>query len=103
MPTAINVTPKSWTDIKILYDDGKYSVIWGRRDNYKTKELGVRWNGSNDAPKGYPNQGKYSLWYSEPKFLFKPILDKLLTMTNNIDYVKNIKKALLECEEQGTC
>ena len=30
MPAAIDVIPKDWTEISVLYEDGMYSVIWGR-------------------------------------------------------------------------
>lgn len=108
MPVAIDVTPKDWTEISVLYDDGMYSVIWGRFRLNRIKSLGVRWNGA-EGEKGYPSFGKYPLWYREPEFLIMPILRGLLekhqgaTPTpQTATYIKRAETALREAESQGT-
>lgn len=75
--TTVPVRPKKWTNIIDLYDDGKYSAIWGNYDGGKKRCLGVRWNGEKDKC-GYPSQGGNPLWFVEPAFLTKDILFTLL-------------------------
>lgn len=90
---AINVTPEKWRDIKIIYDDGEYSVIWGK---YEGKDaLGARWNGEDNAAVGYPNQGGNPTWYVEPDFISIAILQKLFSM-----YVA-AKKSELNLEDKN--
>ena len=95
MPEAINVRPARWTDIKILWDDGDYSAIWGKFDG--EERLGVRWNGYDDNI-GYPSQGGNALWYAEPDLLTTPILRELLikSVQNGCpeEYINNINTAL---------
>ena len=48
---ANEVRPQKWLldvnyPIRVLYDDGDYSAIWGKYENIKA--LGVRWNGGTD-------------------------------------------------------
>ena len=102
MPGVDSVKPKMWEDIIPLFDDGDYSAIWGCREKSDTRSLGVRWNGSGEYP-GYPNQGKNSVWYSEPKFLQQSILSKLLELVKlnpserQAEFKNNILIALSEC------
>ena len=58
-----------------LYDDGKYSVIWGTYDG--DRHLATRWNGED---LGYPHQGSYPVWYIEPGFMTETILLKILSL-----------------------
>jgi len=75
MPEAIEVRPKDWTEITVLYDDGVYSVIWGRFRRRPFKDMGVRYNfGDNPHGLGYPSLGQNPLWYVEPPFLVESIL-----------------------------
>ncbi len=75
MPSAIQVQPKDWSEITVLYDDGYYSVIWGRFRRRPFKNMGVRYNeGDKPGGIGYPSLGKYPLWYVEPPIMVEPIL-----------------------------
>ena len=72
---AEEVRPQKWLwdenySIRVLYDDGDYSVIWGKYENVRA--LGVRWNGGTDV--GYPGQGGHPTWYVEPDFIAIAIL-----------------------------
>jgi len=97
---AKKVKPQKWIEddkypIKVLYDDGEYSVIWGKYEN--TIALGSRWNGRNNA--GYPKQGKYPTWYVEPDFIAISILQRLLTLSvdkNDTTYLDNLLFAINE-------
>ncbi len=80
MPSAIDVTPGKWSNIRILFDNGWYSVIAGEyEDEYA---LGERWNGDDGRP-GFPNQGGHPIWHVIPDFLRVPVLrglrDELLS------------------------
>lgn len=105
MPSVDEVRPKIWNEKTIidLYDDGEYSAIWGDREDEGKRSLGVRWNGSDEYP-GYPNQGKNPVWYSEPRFLEKPLLHALLdkvlsnkSLPRREEFIENILSALEEC------
>lgn len=74
MPEAEEVKPKKWDDIRVLFDDGVYSACWGKYDGAKHYSLGVRWN------EGYPSQGGNPLWYVEPEFTTKGILESIVGM-----------------------
>lgn len=104
MPNAITVTPRLWSDITVLYDDGQYSAIWGTftgADGSNSRPcLGVRWNGRNGHV-GYPNQGRNPLWYVEPDFMtpvvLRTLLDRLkakLQSAQNSQYVAAIEQVL---------
>jgi hypothetical protein len=75
----------------VLFDDGDYSVIWGKYKNIPS--LGTRWNYS------FPSQGGNPTWFIEPDFVASAILQRLLT--NAIDsgdytYYDNIVFAMSE-------
>ncbi len=77
---AEEVKPEKWDKIEVLFDNGWYSVIVGTYSNAPgvvSRDIGERWNGDEDGP-GYPNQGKYPLWYCRPLFLEIPTLHGLL-------------------------
>ncbi|MDD2803956.1 MAG: hypothetical protein PHV33_00245 [Elusimicrobiales bacterium] len=98
--TTTPVRPKKWTNIIDLYDDGKYSAIWGNYDGDKKRCLGVRWNGDKDKC-GYPSQGGNPLWYVEPDFLTKDILFSLLykaIQNKTAAQQKNVLTALSEID-----
>jgi hypothetical protein len=76
---ADEVAPERWSNIRILFDDGVYSVIAGvyrSEDGSKRERLGERWNGK--GPLGFPSQGGNPIWYAAPPFLEVPILHGLL-------------------------
>lgn len=97
---AKEVNPEKWLrdknyPIRVLYDDGTYSVIWGKYEN--NKSLGVRWSGANGV--GYPSQGGHPTWYVEPDFIAVAILQRLLTLAidkNEKEFLNNIIFALSE-------
>ncbi len=77
MPSALDVRPAKWDSIRVLFDNGEYSVISGLYDGGPGRVLGERWNGIGDAP-GFPSQGANSTWYVVPDFLTAPLLHGLL-------------------------
>jgi hypothetical protein len=103
---ANEVNPAKWLEdkdypIRILFDNGDYSVIWGKYE--KNMALGVRWNGDSNI--GYPRQGEYPTWYVEPDFIAFSILQTLFTLavndTDNL-YLENIKFAINELTDKMT-
>lgn len=73
------VNPQKWSDKKVLFDDGEFSVIYGKYEN-GNPVLGVRWNGEDDEV-GHPRQGKYPTWLVFPESfslsLVRDIIEKL--------------------------
>ena len=106
---AAKVNPGAWSDAVILYDNGWYSVVWGRFRGQSHKDLGVRWNGAPDEI-GYPNARGYPQWYVEPTILHEGILwglqKDLLTAEENPANrlcLSNIELAMRESRaQQGT-
>jgi hypothetical protein len=81
---SILVRPQKWTlnpnyDIRILFDDDSYTVIWGEFDGIK--HLGARWNGGDTI--GFPSQGGNPTWHVEPDIIAHIVLNGLLEMSNN--------------------
>lgn len=104
---AKDVKPGKWDNapIRVLFDDGEYSVIWGEYDG--TLALGVRWNNGEDGVIGYPKSAfGHPAWYVEPDFIAITIIQRILSMAidkiekpeyYNID---NIMIALKELTEK---
>jgi len=88
----------AWTGItqyEFLYDDGEYSVIWGKYEN--TPALGVRWNDGTEV--GYPRQGAHPTWYVEPDFLAISILQRLQIICiqeNDLDRLEDVNFSIQE-------
>jgi hypothetical protein len=101
---ADEVSPQKWLwdenyPIRVLYDDGDYSIIWGKYEN--TKALGVRWNGGTDI--GYPGQGAHPTWYVEPDFIAITIIQRILTIAienGDTEHLQNIHFALQELTDK---
>ncbi len=99
------VNPEKWLHdpnypIRILYDDGEYSVIWGKYEG--TPALGARWNGPG-VERGHPGQGSYPTWFVEPDFLAGPILKEILYLTVNSSdrsRLSDIEFAIQELEQK---
>lgn len=104
---ADEVTPQKWRQdenyrIRILYDDGEYSVIWGKYE--ETRALGVRWNGGTTEI-GYPGQGAHPTWYVEPDFIAISILQRILTLAidnNDREHIDDIHFAIRELTNKMT-
>jgi hypothetical protein len=108
MPAAVDVTPGRWSEMSVLFDNGWYSVTWGRFDGQNHKDLGVRWNGQGNNDKGFPNSRGYPQWYVEPPFLHEGVLLSLKAELQKMDpnsqtarYLKNVDIALYEARQQA--
>lgn len=91
MPKAIHVTPKKWSNIKILFDDGIYSVIFGKFENTPDK-MGKRWNDN------YPRQGSSATWYVEYDKFVPSTIQALIQ-----DYEANQSRTPLEDQYLNNC
>lgn len=100
MPTAEMVVPGAWSDIIILYDDGEYSLIWGRFDKRKRRDLAARWNGK-EGTIGYPSTRGYPQWYVEPPFLVEGILKALRSKLHEDSNYPGHKNKHLHAIEQA--
>lgn len=97
---AKDVLPEKWRQdpsypVKVIYDDGDYSLNWGKFDGEKA--LGARWNGSVNS--GFPSQGSHPTWYVEPDFIAIAILNHLHVIalnTQDNEYLDNIRFAINE-------
>lgn len=100
MPRAIDVSPKKWQNIRVLFDDGIYSVCWGIYDGTPCT-MGKRWNDN------YPRQGSSSTWYIEYDYFVKQTLNTLITdyesrkplSLDEEQYLINCRIALRDLEE----
>jgi hypothetical protein len=80
MLAADDVTPQKWSEIRVLFDNGEYSVISGvyeREERGDRRSLGERWNGAGED-QGFPKVLGHPMWYVAPQFLEIPILHGLL-------------------------
>jgi hypothetical protein len=77
MPSAESVRPEKFRNIKVLFDDGSYSVISGLYDGGKHTVLGERWNGERGGL-GFPNVAGNPVWHVVPDFLAVAVLEALL-------------------------
>lgn len=87
MPNAMEVQPRDWSQIAVLFDDGEYSVISGLYGG--DPHLGERWNGTGDSPLGFPNVAGHPVWHVVPRFLEIPILHGLLD-----ELAKNLRRQI---------
>jgi hypothetical protein len=93
MPSGARVRPKKWRDIRVLFDDGDYSVISGTYEDYKEgigRSLGERWNGGQRRqPLGFPNIAGHPVWHVVPDFLEIPVLQGLLARVLESPHLEN--------------
>lgn len=90
---AIDVTPKKWTNIIVLYDDDKYSVCWGTYEGSLQRRIGVRWNNN------YPRQGAHPTWYVEYDLFHLPYIEMLINIYKSKSSLSPIETSYLSnCE-----
>ena len=75
MPRASEVRPGKWTNLRVLFDNGVYSVVSGAYEG--NPAVGERWNGEGGGL-GFPNQAGNPVWHVVPDFLITPVLHGLL-------------------------
>lgn len=75
MPDPIDVNPHNFQVHQIIYNDGDFSIAWGRWED-GNMHLAMRWNGDGDA--GYPKTFGNPVWFLIPGNLSIPILRGVL-------------------------
>lgn len=88
MPQAKDVKPAKWNSIKVLFDNGWYSIISGLYEGSEC--LGERWNGGNDEI-GFPSTRGHAQWHVVPEFLWISVLQGSLLEIERKPY-KNSKE-----------
>ncbi len=107
MPKAADVKPKKWSQLVVIFDNGRYSVVSGNYNGEYNGEplcLGERWNGRN-GKLGFPSQGEYPTYHVVPEFLRLPILigvyQELKRERDIPNWGEYLKAVLAELEKQG--
>ena len=60
-----NVKPNKFHVHTVIYNNGEFSVAYGKWENSEVR-LAMRWNGQSDDEIGYPSQGGNPLWFQLP-------------------------------------
>lgn len=60
-----NVKPYKFHVHTVIYNNGDFSVAYGKWENSEVR-LAMRWNGQSDDEIGYPSQGGNPLWFQLP-------------------------------------
>jgi hypothetical protein len=53
---------------EIIHSDGEGSWVIASLTYDEKSQLGIRWNGTNDRPLGYPSVRNYPVWFIVPEF-----------------------------------
>jgi hypothetical protein len=48
---------------EIIYNDGEFSIAYGRWQNQPGRHLGMRWNGDTEDDAGYPKVFGNPMWF----------------------------------------
>lgn len=86
-----NVNPRNFTLEEVVYDNGEFSIAYGRFEN-SVSRLAMRWNGG-DNEAGYPKTFGNPMWFIVHDDLKQVILKSLI----GVDSSK--KNALLKILE----
>jgi hypothetical protein len=81
-PTVMSpnqVNPAKFPNPLVIYNDDEeeFSIAWGSYEG-GSKRLGMRWNGGRNET-GYPNRGKYPVWFMLPDDLSILVIKGLLS------------------------
>lgn len=71
-----DVSPKNFTPSNILFDNGSFSIAYGKWEN-STMRLAMRWNGTDTDP-GYPKLFGNPVWFLIDDSLILPIVKALI-------------------------
>jgi len=83
MTKAEDVKPAKWSSIKILFDNGDYSIITGLYDGWEC--LGERWNGKGHEI-GFSSTRGHAQWHVVPEFLWVSVLQGALSEIDRNPY-----------------
>jgi hypothetical protein len=57
----------------IVHDDGKGSWVVAALTYDEEPRIGMRWNGTDDDPLGYPSVRNYPVWFIVPDFFAETV------------------------------
>ena len=60
------VRPRNFKVEKIVYNKNSFSIAIGKWKGQKNNRFAMRWNGEHEKDQGYPNYGKYPMWFQLP-------------------------------------
>ena len=96
------VKPAKFPNPLVIYndDDEEFSIAWGtyKGDSDESRCLAMRWNGSPNET-GYPNRGKYPVWFRLPEGLSRLVIKGLLAATSS-DKKALVQKAFLQVRKE---
>jgi hypothetical protein len=71
-----NVNPSNFKVESVLFDNGDFSIAYGKWENDKNR-IAMRWNGNEDDP-GYPKLFKNPVWFLIDDALKVPFIKSLI-------------------------
>ena len=76
------VNPNNFKNIKVIHNEGGFSIATGIWQEDNTKRFAMRWNGNSSEDKGYPSIFKHSMWFQLPEDI--EIILKIIIEHNNL-------------------
>ena len=72
---------------RVIYDGdwAASELIWADDGVHEETALGIRWNGDEENPRGFPSSGSQPVWFIVPKelvYVVRGIVDDLNCPTN---------------------
>jgi len=87
MPKPENVNPSNFKVIKVLFNNGSFSIAYGIWEK-KEKVLAMRWNGDEKEDKGYPKTFGNPMWFiihnDLKDIIIKGLIEKDSTLIDKI-------------------
>jgi len=76
-----DANPKNFKVQKVVYKENTFSIAKGIFNNDGKLRFAMRWDGEEESDQGYPNYGKWPMWFQLPDDI-KPILVALIENCN---------------------
>lgn len=76
-PCEVNQSKFPVNEEDVLYSGNHYDLAVSYYDGRDYKCLGIRWQGDEESPQGFPSTGTTSTWMIVPDELALPILARL--------------------------
>ena len=90
-----NVNPSNFKVESILFDNGNFSIAYGKWKNETSNRIAMRWNGKDDDP-GYPKLFKNPVWFFIDDSLKIPFMKSLIENkgSKHENIIESLKKEL---------
>lgn len=83
MPKPQEVNPKNFELVKVLFDNGDFSIASGTW-NGKEGTIVMRWNGDDENDMGYPKTFGHPMWFVVHDDLKKMILKGIIEIDASV-------------------